>query len=71
MIETWHIYHTKNCFSLLNHDSYIDCSRVLSFKSSELTKVQKVQNNTRETIRKTVSASKLIAPVHKKLICGE
>lgn len=58
-------------YGFLHHDSYIDCSNILSFKGSELNGIQKIQNNTRKEIKKVVSNTKLIAPIYKKLICGE
>ena len=60
-----------NPYGFLHHDSYIDCSNILSFKGSELNGIQKIQNNTRKEIKKVVSNTKLIAPIYKKLICGE
>lgn len=58
-------------YGFLGHDSYIDCSNVLSFKGSKLRSIQSIQNNTRKEIKKVVSATKLIAPIYKKLICGD
>ena len=58
-------------YSFLAHNSYIDCSRLRSFKSGELHSIQGINNNTRRGIRRVVSASRLLAPVHKKLICGK
>jgi len=58
-------------YSFLRHNSYVDCSRILSFRKGELHKIQSIQNNTRTAIKKIVSNSRLIAPVYEKLICGE
>jgi hypothetical protein len=58
-------------YGFLGHDSYINCSNILSFKESQLKSIQKIQNNTRNDIKKVVSTTKLIAPIYKKLICGE
>lgn len=58
-------------YSFLKHDSYINCGRLCSFKSSELHNVQDVQNNTRREIKRIIAASKLIEPIYKKLICGK
>jgi hypothetical protein len=58
-------------YSFLAHDSYIDCSRLLSFKSGELHSIQDINNNTRKAIKKVVSVSRLIPPVYRKLICGK
>ena len=57
-------------YGFLTHDSFIDCSRILSFKESELSGIQKIQNNTRNEIKKIVAESDLIAPIYKELICG-
>lgn len=58
-------------YSFLAHNSYIDCSRLHSFKSGELHSIQDINNNTRRAIKRVVSVSRLIAPVYKKLICGK
>ncbi len=62
---------TANKYGFLEHDSYINCGRLFSFKSGELHSVQDVQNNTRREIKRIIAASKLIEPIYKKLICGE
>ena len=58
-------------YSFLKHNSYVDCSRIFSFKSGELHSVQGINNNTRTAIKRVVSTSRLIAPVYRKLICGK
>jgi len=55
-------------YGFLAHDSYIDCSQLFSFKTGELDCIQKIQNNTRASIKKVVSESTLIEPIYKKLI---
>lgn len=62
---------TATKYGFLEHDSYIDCSRVLSFGERDLRDIQKIQNNTRTEIKKVVSTSKLIEPIYKALICGK
>ena len=59
----------SNKYSFLNHDSYINCNELFSFRAQELKKLQKVQNNTKTEIKNVVAASKLIEPLYKKLIC--
>jgi hypothetical protein len=58
-------------YGFLDHDSYIDCARLFSFKSAELHSVQDIQNNTRRVIQRVVADSRLIEPVYKRLICGK
>ncbi|GAG59274.1 unnamed protein product [marine sediment metagenome] len=58
-------------YSFLTHNSYIDCSRLRSFKSGELHSIQNINNNTRKAIKGIVSGSRLIEPIYKKLICGK
>jgi len=58
-------------YSFLAHDSYIDCSRIFSFKIGKLRSIQDINNNTRTAIKRVVSTSRLIAPIYKKLICSK
>jgi len=58
-------------YGFLGHDSYINCGELYPFKAGDLHSVQKIQNNTRAEIKRAVSESRLIAPIHKKLILGE
>jgi hypothetical protein len=58
-------------YGFLQHDSYINCGQLYSFKSGELHSVPDVQNNTRKAIERIVAKSTLIAPIHRRLICGE
>jgi hypothetical protein len=58
-------------YSFLGHDSYINCGQLLSFKRNELSSVQDIHNNTRRAIKRVVSASKLIEPIYKEIICGK
>ena len=46
---------TASRYSFLKHDSYIDCSHVLSFGERDLNGIQKIQNNTRKEIKRVVS----------------
>lgn len=62
---------TAEKYGFLKHDSYIDCSRLLSFQKGELSSVQDLQNNTRRAIERVVASSKLIEPVFKRLISGK
>ena len=62
---------TSKRYGFLGHDSYIDCGRLFSFRKSELSGVQAIQNNTKNEIKSIVSTSKLIEPVYKELICGK
>ena len=62
---------TAERYSFLEHCSYINCGRLFSFKRSDLSSVQDIQNNTKKEIKEVVSASKLIEPIYKKLICGK
>jgi len=58
-------------YSFLQHDSYINCAQIFSFRSGELHSVQDIQNNTRKAIERVVDNSKLIEPIYKRLICGK
>ena len=58
-------------YGFLEHDSYINCGQIFSFKSSELHGIQDVQNNTRKQIKTVVADSKLIEPIYRRLICGK
>lgn len=62
---------TAERYGFLGHDSHINCGRLFSFKERDIKPIQKIQNNTRKEIKEVVSASKLIEPIYKKLICGE
>ena len=56
-------------YSFLDHDSFIDCSRLRSFKQDGLHSVQGINNNTKKAIQRIVNKSRLIEPIYKKLIC--
>lgn len=58
-------------YSFLDHDSHIDCSRLLSFKSGGLHSKQAINNNTMAAIKRVVVGSRLFTPVEKELICGK
>lgn len=58
-------------YSFLAHNSYVDCSRLHSFKTGELHSIQDINNNTRKAIKRVVSVSRLIPRAYKKLICGK
>ena len=62
---------TAERYGFLDHNSYVNCGQLFSFKSSELHGVQDVQNNTRRAIERVVANSKLIEPIYKRLICGK
>jgi hypothetical protein len=61
---------TADKYGFLDHNSFIDCSQIFSFKEGELQSIQKIQNNTRTEIKKIVAGSDYIAPIFQKLICG-
>lgn len=62
---------TAKRYGFLNHNSYINCGQLFSFKKSYLSSVQDVQNNTRKEIKRIIATSKVIEPIYKRLICGE
>ena len=62
---------TSERYGFLGRNSYINCGRLFSFKRSDLSSVQDIQNNTRKEIKNVVSTSKLVEPIYKNLICGE
>lgn len=62
---------TTEKYGFLKHDSYINCGQLFSFKRSDLSSVQDIQNNTRKEIKRIIATSKLIEPIYKRLICGK
>lgn len=58
-------------YGFLDHDSYINCAQIFSFRGGELHSIQDVQNNTRRAIERVVAGSTLIEPIYRRLICGE
>jgi hypothetical protein len=54
--------------SLLEHDSYIDCSQLYPFTDMELSKGAPVNRVIKENIRKAINNSSVIDERYKKLI---
>ena len=59
---------TSSQYRFLAHPSFIDCSQFFAFKAEELRPIQKMQDNTKNEIKRVIAESKLFAPFFKKLI---
>jgi len=55
-------------YGFLTHSSYIDCSKIFSFKIKNLHSIQKIQNNTKVAIKVAVSKAITVEDIYKKLI---